>query len=73
MDSDQALHRGCDEPWVSITRISSGPCDLGNVQSPLFAGAPGLMPDECHLVETEEAWILGLGHEEALKRALPPP
>ena len=39
----------------------------------LFAGAPHLTPAERRIVETEEAWILGLGHEEALTRALPPP
>ena len=38
----------------------------------LFAGAPHLTPAERRIVETEEAWILGLGHEEALKAALPP-
>ena len=39
----------------------------------LFAGAPHLTPAERRIVEREEAWILGLGHEEALKAALPPP
>ncbi len=36
----------------------------------LFEGAPGLTPDERSLIETEEAWILGLGHEDALRDAL---
>ena len=36
---------------------------------PLFSGAPGLSGGERHLVEAEEAWILGLGHEDALARA----
>ena len=40
--------------------------------APLFAGAPGLTADERRLIETEEAWILGLGQEDALKRALLP-
>ena len=40
--------------------------------APLFAGAPGLTADERRLIESEEAWILGLGHEDALKRALLP-
>ena len=35
----------------------------------LFAGAPCLTADERRLVEIEEAWILGLGHVEALKAA----
>ena len=37
--------------------------------APLFAGAPCLTADERRFIETEEAWILGLGHEEALKAA----
>ena len=36
---------------------------------PLFDGAPDLSADERRLVEAEEAWILGLGHEDALTRA----
>ena len=40
---------------------------------PLFAGAPFLDTEERHIVETEEAWILGLGHEEALREALGQP
>ena len=40
--------------------------------APLFAGAPSLTADERHLIETEEAWILGLGHQDALKGALNP-
>ena len=41
--------------------------------APLFAGTPLLTPGERRLVETEEAWILGVGHEEALQGALAPP
>ncbi len=37
---------------------------------PLFEGALFLDAEERRIVETEEAWILGLGHEEALKMAL---
>ena len=44
----------------------------GNL-APLFFGAPQLTPDQRQLIETEEAWILGLGHEQALMRALPSP
>ena len=40
--------------------------------APLFASAPQLTADERRLIRTEEAWILGLGHEEALKGALLP-
>ena len=37
---------------------------------PLFQGAPYLDATERRIIETEEAWILGLGHEEELKKAL---
>ena len=40
--------------------------------APLFAGAPRLTAHERRLIETEEAWILGLGHEGALKSAFLP-
>ncbi len=36
----------------------------------LFGGAPWLTPVQRGVIETEEAWILGLGHEEALRGAL---
>ena len=38
--------------------------------APLFGGAPWLTPVQRGVIETEEAWILGLGHEEALAGAL---
>ena len=47
--------------------------DAGGGLAPLFSGAPFLTPAERQLIETEEAWILGLGHEQALKHALPSP
>ncbi len=37
---------------------------------PLFQGAPFLDTGERRIIETEEAWILGLSHEEELKKAL---
>ncbi len=37
---------------------------------PLFQGASHLNAAERRIIETEEAWILGLGHEEELKKAL---
>ena len=39
--------------------------------APLFDGASWLTPVQRGVIETEEAWILGVGHEEALKGALP--
>ncbi len=38
--------------------------------APLFEGEQGLAAEERRIVETEEAWILGLGHEDALRGAL---
>lgn len=39
----------------------------------LFQGAPFLDAEERRIIETEEAWILGLGHEEALREVLGQP
>ena len=47
--------------------------DANGELAPLFSGAPSLTPEQRQIIETEEAWILGLGHEEKLKRALPSP
>ena len=38
--------------------------------APLFGGDESLTAEERRIVETEEAWILGLGHEDALRDAL---
>ena len=38
--------------------------------APLFEGDSSLTPEQRRIVETEEAWILGLGHEDALRDAL---
>ena len=44
--------------------------DAGGGLAPPFGGAPWLTPVQRGVIETEEAWILGLGHEEALTGAL---
>lgn len=44
--------------------------DLQGGLAPLFEGAPSLDAEERRIIETEEAWILSLGHEEALRKAL---
>lgn len=41
--------------------------------APLFEGEPNLSATERTVVESEEAWILGLGHEDALRGALNSP
>ena len=62
-----------DSAQVRVNAEAFARLDAGGGLAPLFAGAPHLTPAERRIVETEEAWILGLGHEEALKAALPPP
>ena len=61
-----------DGAQVRVNAEAFARLDAGGGLAPLFAGAPGLTADERRLIETEEAWILGLGHEDALKRALLP-
>ena len=62
-----------DSAQVRVNAEAFARLDANGGLAPLFAGAPCLTPEERRIVETEEAWILGLGHEEALKGALPPP
>ena len=62
-----------DSAQVRVSAEAFARLDAGGGLAPLFAGAPDLTPAERRIVEKEEAWILGLGHEEALKAALPPP
>ena len=62
-----------DSAQVRVNAEAFARLDAGGGLAPLLAGAPHLAPAERRIVETEEAWILGLGHEEALTRALPPP
>ena len=62
-----------DSAQVRVNAEAFARLDANGGLAPLFAGAPCLTPEEHRIVETEEAWILGLGHEEALKGALPPP
>ena len=61
-----------DSAQVRVNAEAFARLDTSGGLALLFAGAPCLTPDERRIVETEEAWILGLGHEEALKGALPP-
>ena len=62
-----------DSAQVRVNAEAFARLDAGGWLAPLFAGAPHLTPAERRIVEREEAWILGLGHEEALTGALPPP
>ena len=59
-----------DRAQVRVNADAFARLDAAGGLAPLFAGAPVLTAAERRSIETEEAWILGLGHEEALKRAL---
>ena len=58
-----------DSAQVRVNAGAFARLDLQGGLASLFAGAPDVSADERRLVETEEAWILGLGHEDALKAA----
>ena len=62
-----------DSAQVRVNAEAFARLDAQGGLAPLFACAPGLTAEERRLIETEEAWILGLGHEDALKGALNPP
>ena len=59
-----------DAAQVRVNAEAFARLDSQGGLSPLFEGAPDLDADERRIIETEEAWILGLGHEEALRKAL---
>ena len=59
-----------DSAQVRVNAEAFARLDAQGGLVPLFAGAPGLTAEQRRIIETEEAWILGLCHEEALKRAL---
>lgn len=60
-----------DRAQVRVNASAFAHLDADGDLAPLFGGAPSLTPEQRTLIETEEAWILGLGHEEKLKGALP--
>ncbi len=59
-----------DSAQVRVNAEAFARLDALGGLAPLFAGAPCLTAEERRIIETEEAWILGLDHEEALKDAL---
>ncbi len=61
-----------DRAQVRVNAAAFARLDAGGGLAPLFEGAPGLAPGERRLIEAEEAWILGLGHADALRGALDP-
>ena len=58
-----------DRAQVRVNAAAFARLDRRGGLAPLFGGAPGLGPDERRLIEKEEAWILGLGHEAELRRS----
>ena len=52
-----------DSAQVRVNAEAFARLDAGGGLAPLFAGPSCLAPEERRIVETEEAWILGLGHE----------
>ena len=71
-----ALRRGDDEildrAQVRVNADAFAQLDARGGLAPLFAGTESLSACERRLVEREEAWILGLGHVDALRCALAP-
>ncbi|MDD9982800.1 MAG: VOC family protein, partial [Gammaproteobacteria bacterium] len=59
-----------DRAQVRVNAKAFARLDADGGLAPLFAGTPSLTPAERRVVETEEAWILGLGHEEMLECAI---
>ena len=62
-----------DSAQVRVNAEAFARLDAQGGLVPLFAGAPGLTAEQRRIIETEEAWILGLCHEDALKGAVDPP
>ena len=59
-----------DRAQVRVNAEAFARLDAGGGLAPLFAGTSSLTADERRVVEAEETWIFGLGHEEALEDAL---
>ena len=59
-----------DRAQVRVNALAYTRLDMRGGLAPLFAGAPSLTARERRVVENEEAWVLGLGHEETLDAIL---
>ncbi len=59
-----------DAAQVRVNTEAFASLDALGGLGPLFEGAPFLDANERRIIETEEAWILGLGHEDELRKAL---
>ena len=58
-----------DRAQVRVNAAAFARLDRQDGLAPLFAGVPGLEPDERRSIVEEEAWILGLGHEDEIRNA----
>ncbi|MCY3669716.1 MAG: precorrin-8X methylmutase, partial [Alphaproteobacteria bacterium] len=58
-----------DRAQVRVNAAAFARLDRRGGLAPLFEGACGLSVDERGLIEQEEAWILGLGHEDGIRDA----
>ncbi len=58
-----------DRAQVRVNAGAFASLDAAGGFAPLFEGSPALAPSERRLVETEEAWVLGVGHEAVLHEA----
>ena len=72
---EQIGERSCEREIVDCAQVrvnaeAFARLDAGGGLAPLFGGAPWLTPVQRGIIETEEAWILGLGHEDVLTGAL---
>lgn len=59
-----------DRAQVRVNALAYSRLDARGGLASLFEGAPSLTAQERRVVENEEAWVLGLGHEEALHAVL---
>ena len=62
-----------DAAQVRVNAEAFARLDSRCLLAPLFEGEQSLTAEERKTIETEEAWILGLGHESALRDALNSP
>ena len=58
-----------DAAQVRVNAEAFARLDKRCLLAPLFEGDSNLTEEDRRIVETEEAWILGLGHEDALRDA----
>lgn len=65
----RAAHEVLDSAQVRVSAAALARLDAQGELEALFQGGPGLSADERASIVREEAWILGLGHEDALREA----